>query len=203
MLLHGGGPGATGASNYARNIDAFASAGYRVLVPDMPGYGRSSKELDHSDPFGDLAMFVRGLLDALEVDKAHLVGNSYGGAAALRLALDRPDRVARLVLMGPGGIGTTRALPTKGLTELMNYYAGEGPSREKLRSFIRDYLVFDSSAAAGGASRAALPGEHRSGRRGEPAVAQAERARRAADAAAHGLHPRPGAPGALRRCRPW
>ena len=145
VLLHGGGPGATGASNYARNIDAFASAGYRVLVPDMPGYGRSSKELDHSDPFGDLAMFVSGLLDALGVDKAHLVGNSYGGAAALRLALDRPDRVARLVLMGPGGIGTTRALPTKGLTELMNYYAGEGPSREKLRSFIRDYLVFDSS----------------------------------------------------------
>ena len=121
------------------------SAGYRVLVPDLPGYGRSSKELDHSDPFGDLARVVRGLLDALEVDKAHLVGNSYGGAAALRLALDRPDRVARLVLMGPGGIGTTRALPTKGLTELMNYYAGEGPSREKLRSFIRDYLVFDSA----------------------------------------------------------
>ena len=145
VLLHGGGPGATGASNYARNLDAFASAGYRVLVPDMPGYGRSSKELDHADPFGDLAAVVRGLLDALQVDKAHLVGNSYGGAAALRLALDRPDRVARLVLMGPGGIGTTRALPTKGLTELMNYYAGEGPSREKLRSFIRDYLVFDSA----------------------------------------------------------
>jgi pimeloyl-ACP methyl ester carboxylesterase len=129
VLLHGGGPGATGASNYARNIDAFASAGYRVLVPDMPGYGRSTKELDHSDPFGDLALFVRGLLDALEVEKAHVVGNSYGGAAALRLALDRPDRVARLVLMGPGGIGTTRALPTKGLTALMSYYTGEGPSR--------------------------------------------------------------------------
>jgi 4,5:9,10-diseco-3-hydroxy-5,9,17-trioxoandrosta-1(10),2-diene-4-oate hydrolase len=145
VLLHGGGPGATGASNYARNIDAFASAGYRVLVPDMPGYGRSSKELDHADPFGDLAVVVRGLLDALAVDKAHLVGNSYGGAAALRLALDRPDRVARLVLMGPGGIGTTRALPTKGLTELMSYYAGEGPSRQKLSSFIRDYLVYDAA----------------------------------------------------------
>ena len=145
VLLHGGGPGATGASNYARNIDAFASAGYRVLVPDLPGYGRSSKELDHADPFGDLALVVRGLLDTSGIDKAQLVGNSFGGAAALRLALDRPDRVARLVLMGPGGIGTTRALPTKGLTELMSYYTGEGPSREKLRSFIRDYLVFDAA----------------------------------------------------------
>jgi pimeloyl-ACP methyl ester carboxylesterase len=145
VLLHGGGPGATGASNYARNIDPFASAGYRVLVPDMPGYGRSSKDLDHSDPFGDLALVVRGLLDALGIEKAHLVGNSYGGAAALRLTLDRPDRVARLVLMGPGGIGTTRALPMEGLTALLDYYGGEGPSKDKLRSFLRDYLVFDPS----------------------------------------------------------
>ncbi|HTK65931.1 MAG TPA: alpha/beta fold hydrolase [Pseudonocardia sp.] len=145
VLLHGGGPGATGASNYVRNIDAFAAAGYRVLVPDMPGYGGSSKQLDQSDPFGDLAVFVRGLLDTLDVPRAHLVGNSLGGAAALRLALDRPDRVARLVLMGPGGIGATRALPTKGLNALLNYYGGEGPSREKLRSFIRDHLVHDPS----------------------------------------------------------
>lgn len=98
----------------ARNTEVLAAAGYRVLVPDMPGYGRSSKDLDESDPFGDLAIFVRGLLDTLDVQKAHLVGNSYGGAAALRLALDRPDRVEKLVLMGPGGIGATRRPPTKG-----------------------------------------------------------------------------------------
>ncbi len=78
----------------------------------MPGYGRSSKDLDQSDPFGDLAASMRGLLDELDIDRAYLVGNSYGGAAALRLALDRPDRVDRMVLNGPGGIGTTRALPT-------------------------------------------------------------------------------------------
>jgi 4,5:9,10-diseco-3-hydroxy-5,9,17-trioxoandrosta-1(10),2-diene-4-oate hydrolase len=145
VLLHGGGPGASGTSNYARNIDAFADAGYRVLVPDLPGYGRSSKDLDQSDPFGDLALFVRGLLDTLEIEKAHLVGNSYGGAAALRLALDRPDRVSRLVLLGPGGIGTTRALPTRGLGALLSYYTGDGPSREKLRTFLRDFLVLDAS----------------------------------------------------------
>lgn len=145
VLLHGGGPGATGTGNYARNIDVLAGAGYRVLVPDMPGYGRSAKELDQSDPFGDLAVFARSLLDALGIGQAHLVGNSYGGSAALRLALDRPDRVARLVLLGPGGIGTTRSLPTRGLTALLNYYTGEGPSRAKMRSFLRDYLVADPS----------------------------------------------------------
>lgn len=145
VLLHGGGAGATGASNYVRNIDALAEH-FRVIVPDMPGYGRSSKQLDHADPFGDLAASVRGLLDALEIDKAHLVGNSYGGAAALRLAMDRPDKVDRLILMGPGGVGTTRGLPTKGLNTLLNYYGGEGPTREKLATFIRDYLVYDGSS---------------------------------------------------------
>jgi len=144
VLLHGGGPGATGASNYGRNIDTLAEH-FRVIVPDMPGYGRSSKELDFSDPFGDLATAIRGLLDELGIDTAHLVGNSYGGAAALRLALDRPDKVGKLVLMGPGGIGTTRALPTKGLKTLLGYYGGEGPSRDKLATFIRDYLVYDGS----------------------------------------------------------
>ncbi|MFE7225641.1 alpha/beta fold hydrolase [Nocardioides sp. NPDC057577] len=145
VLLHGGGAGATGASNYARNIDALAQR-FRVIVPDMPGYGRSTKEIDHEDPFGDLAAAVGGLLDELDIERAHLVGNSYGGAAALRLAMDRPDKVDRLILMGPGGIGTTRALPTKGLNALLDYYRGEGPSREKLSRFIRDFLVFDGAA---------------------------------------------------------
>ncbi|WP_310778122.1 alpha/beta fold hydrolase [Mycobacterium sp. Z3061] len=142
VLLHGGGPGASGVTNYSRNIDALARR-FRVIVPDMPGYGRSTKTLDQSDPFGFLADSVRGLLDQLGVGAAHLVGNSYGGAAALRLALDTPDRVDKLVLMGPGGIGTTRALPTAGLKSLLSYYGGDGPSREKLASFIRTYLVYE------------------------------------------------------------
>lgn len=100
VLLHGGGPGASGVSNYSRNIDALA-AHFRVIVPDMPGYGRSTKKLDQSDPFGGLADTIRGLLDVLGIDTAHLIGNSYGGAAALRLALDTPHRVGRLVHSGP------------------------------------------------------------------------------------------------------
>ncbi len=145
ILLHGGGPGASGMSNYSRNIDALARR-HRVVVPDLPGYGRSSKRVDHSDPFGFLASAIRGLLDEMGIATAHLVGNSYGGAAALRLAMDAPDRVGKLVLMGPGGIGTTRGLPTAGLKSLLAYYGDEGPNREKLATFIRTYLVYDSSA---------------------------------------------------------
>jgi 4,5:9,10-diseco-3-hydroxy-5,9,17-trioxoandrosta-1(10),2-diene-4-oate hydrolase len=145
VMLHGGGPGASGVSNYSRNIDALAE-NFRVIVPDMPGYGRSAKGVDHDDPFGYLADAIRGLLDELGVDTAHLIGNSYGGAAALRLALDTPDRVERLVLMGPGGIGTTKGLPTPGLKSLLSYYGGDGPSRGKLEMFIRTYLVYDGAS---------------------------------------------------------
>jgi 4,5:9,10-diseco-3-hydroxy-5,9,17-trioxoandrosta-1(10),2-diene-4-oate hydrolase len=145
VMLHGGGPGASGVSNYSRNIDALAQH-FRVIVPDMPGYGRSTKDVDQSDPFGYLADMIRGLLDELGIDTAHLIGNSYGGAAALRLALDSPRRVGKLVLMGPGGIGTTRALPTDGLKSLLSYYGGDGPSRERLERFIRTYLVYDGAS---------------------------------------------------------
>ncbi|OLP03938.1 2-hydroxy-6-ketonona-2,4-dienedioic acid hydrolase [Mycolicibacterium porcinum] len=145
VMLHGGGPGASGVSNYGRNIDALAEH-FRVIVPDMPGYGRSTKGIDKADPFGFLADMIRGLLDELGIETAHLIGNSYGGAAALRLALDTPHRVGKLVLMGPGGIGTTRALPTAGLNSLLSYYAGAGPSREKLGTFIRNYLVYDGNS---------------------------------------------------------
>ncbi|MBK3566299.1 alpha/beta fold hydrolase [Streptomyces sp. MBT62] len=144
LLLHGGGPGASGISNYHRNIAELAKE-YRVIVPDLPGYGRSTKGVDGADPFGYLADAIRALLDQLALEKAHLVGNSYGGACALRLALDTPDRVDRMVLMGPGGIGTTRALPTPGLNSLLNYYSGDGPSRLKLEKFIRTYLVFNAA----------------------------------------------------------
>ncbi|WP_280421076.1 alpha/beta fold hydrolase [Nocardia carnea] len=142
LMLHGGGPGASGLAAYAHNVAALARR-FRVIVPDMPGYGRSSKRLDRSDPFGDLAAAMAGLLDGLDVHTAHVVGNSYGGAAALRMAMDAPDKVGRLVLLAPGGIGTTRALPTAGLRALLAYYGGEGPSRDKLATFMREYLVHD------------------------------------------------------------
>lgn len=144
ILLHGGGPGASGLSNYGRNIEALARR-FRVIVPDMLGYGQSTKGVDRQDPFGDLADAMVGLMDALGLERAHFVGNSLGGACALRLGLDRPGRVSALVLMGPGGIGTTRALPTAGLRKLLSYYDGTGPSLEKMRSFIREYLVFDGA----------------------------------------------------------
>lgn len=147
IMLHGGGPGASGMSNYGRNVEALAQR-FRVIVPDMQGYGQSSKGVDRKDAFGDLADAMLGLMDALKIKRAHLVGNSLGGACALRMALDQPSRVSALVLMGPGGVNTTRSLPTRGLNLLLNYYSGSGPSRDKLAKFIREYLVYDGSQVA-------------------------------------------------------
>lgn len=144
LMLHGGGAGASGMSNYSRNVEALAKQ-FRVLVVDMPGYGQSTKGVDRSDPFGDLAKTMLGLFDALQIKSAHVVGNSLGGACALRMALEAPKRVSALVLMGPGGVNTTRSLPTPGLNQLLDYYNGEGPTLEKITRFIREYLVYDGS----------------------------------------------------------
>ncbi|AXJ04731.1 2-hydroxy-6-ketonona-2,4-dienedioic acid hydrolase [Pseudomonas fluorescens] len=144
LMLHGGGAGASGLSNYSRNIESLARQ-FRVIVVDMPGYGRSTKGVDRKDPFGDLAGAMLGLLDNLNINSAHVVGNSLGGACALRMALDAPGRVSALVLMGPGGVNTTRSLPTTGLKLLLDYYNGEGPTLAKITRFIRDYLVYDGS----------------------------------------------------------
>ena len=190
VLLHGGGPGASGVSNYSRNIDALA-ASFRVIVPDMPGYGRSVKGIDQSDPFGYLADMIRGLLDELGIDTAHLIGNSYGGAAALRLALDTPHRVDRLVLMGPGGIGTTRGAADRGTARrLMSYYGGDGPSRDEARP-LHPHLP--GVRRGRGARRTDRPAfrridRSRGGRR--PAVATAVGSAGPAHPVAHGSDPR-------------
>lgn len=103
LFIHGSGPGASGHSNFKLNYPEFSAAGHRVLIPDLPGYGASDKpETDYTLDFFVAAMF--GLLDALDIQRCTLVGNSLGGAIAIRMALDQPQRIARLVLMAPGGL---------------------------------------------------------------------------------------------------
>lgn len=147
ILLHGGGPGATGASNYSKNIDAL-SQHFRCWILDFPGWGQSSKNLNAFGGFGPFhngGRAVRAFMDAIGLAHAHLVGNSFGGGSALCLAMDHPERVDKLVLMGPGGGVVAGATgPTEGIKQLLNYYLGDGPSLEKLQAFI-GHLVHDTS----------------------------------------------------------
>ncbi|MFG5859628.1 alpha/beta fold hydrolase [Metapseudomonas sp. CR1201] len=103
VFIHGSGPGASGHSNFKQNYPVFEQSGYRVIVPDLPGYGLSDKpETQYTLDFFVAAL--SGLLDALDIPRCVLVGNSLGGAIAIKLALDAPRRVSRLVLMAPGGL---------------------------------------------------------------------------------------------------
>ena len=78
----------------------LADAGFRVIAPDLPGYGYSDKPRGGEYTIEAQAGAVLGLMDRLGIEKAIVVGASYGGAIAAAMALDYPERVARLVLIG-------------------------------------------------------------------------------------------------------
>src|SRR5438128_10665597 len=78
----------------------LADAGFRVIAPDLPGYGYSEKPREGEYTIESQARAVLGLMDRLGIEKAIIVGASYGGAIAAAMALDYPERVARLVLIG-------------------------------------------------------------------------------------------------------
>ncbi|MFD1545930.1 alpha/beta fold hydrolase [Nonomuraea guangzhouensis] len=146
VMLHGGGPGASGVSNYRQNLPALTRH-FRVVLPDQPGFGGSyrptDEDLDKRSITEITVDAVFQALDALGIETFHLLGNSLGGAAAIAMAQERPDRVAKLVLMAPGGgwlpFGPT---PTEGQKEMFRYYNGTGPSEKKMAAFIRT-MVFD------------------------------------------------------------
>jgi 2-hydroxy-6-oxonona-2,4-dienedioate hydrolase/4,5:9,10-diseco-3-hydroxy-5,9,17-trioxoandrosta-1(10),2-diene-4-oate hydrolase len=144
FLLHGGGPGASGWSNFNRNVASFA-AHYRTLVPDFPGFGRSEARDLSGGLFTTMADWLLGMLDALDIDKAHLVGNSMGGGTAIKLALEHPDRVGKIVLMAPGGfLPPFAVMPSEGLKVLFSFYAAP-PTRERLLSFL-SCMVYDTAS---------------------------------------------------------
>jgi 4,5:9,10-diseco-3-hydroxy-5,9,17-trioxoandrosta-1(10),2-diene-4-oate hydrolase len=140
IMLHGGGPGATGWSNFANNLSSYAKY-FRTILVNLPGFGGSGypeKFENHYLTFaGDVLV---GFLDQLGVGSAHLLGNSLGAAVAVRCALDHHQRVDRLVLMGTGSalsIGLFAPRPSEGGKILQAFTQPPGPSREKMENFLR------------------------------------------------------------------
>jgi pimeloyl-ACP methyl ester carboxylesterase len=134
VLIHGSGPGVTAYANWRLVLPAL-SPRFRVIAPDMAGFGFSERR-EKADYGVDLwADQVVGLLDELNIAQASLVGNSFGGAIALRIATRHPGRVAKLVLMGSMGIDFS-------ITEGLDRVWGYEPSFENMRK-VMDVFAYD------------------------------------------------------------
>lgn len=138
LLIHGSGPGVSAWANWRLTIPELSKR-HRVLAPDIAGFGyteRPDGAVYDSDAWLE---HLIGFLDALGLDRVSLVGNSFGGALALRLATRYPDRVNRLVLMGSVGV----LFPiTPGLDAVWGYE----PSVANMRALL-DVFAFHSEYA--------------------------------------------------------
>lgn len=140
LCLHGGAPGAFGWGNFGRNLEAL-SRHFRVLIADLPGYGQSDKPAVEGDRNAFYARTFHDMLSALGIESAHVLGMATGGAIAIRMALDFPEKIDRLVLVSAaGGLSNYSVKPQKTASQI--YYGGSGPSLEKMRDYLYQ-LVFD------------------------------------------------------------
>jgi 4,5:9,10-diseco-3-hydroxy-5,9,17-trioxoandrosta-1(10),2-diene-4-oate hydrolase len=108
VLLHGW---ACAVHVFRRNIPALVAAGYHVFAIDLKGHGLTDKPKSKDEYTLDaMTDFVLEALDALKLDRVSLVAQSLGGAIALQIALRAPERVERLALIAPAGLGRVRRL---------------------------------------------------------------------------------------------
>jgi pimeloyl-ACP methyl ester carboxylesterase len=145
VCLHGGGPGASGWSNFGPNVPVLSKS-FRLLLVDMPQFGASEMVVIKEGRLTYVARVLNDLFDKLGLAKAHFIGNSMGAQTAFKFAIDYPGRIDRLVAMGNGSITQTvfTPRPTEGIKMIQGFYRGAGPTREKLRSLI-ETLVYDAS----------------------------------------------------------
>jgi 2-hydroxy-6-oxonona-2,4-dienedioate hydrolase len=142
VMLHGSGPGASGWSNFNRNIEPLVTSGYRVILMDCPGWGKSDSIICTESRSKLNARVLKGLLDKLNITRVHLIGNSMGGHSAVAFALAYPQAANRIILMGggTGGASPFVPMPTEGIKLLQSVY--RQPSQENVEKMM-DVFVYD------------------------------------------------------------
>ncbi|WP_269621394.1 alpha/beta fold hydrolase [Zhongshania sp. BJYM1] len=136
MMIHGSGPGVTAWANWRLVIPELAK-NRRVVAPDMLGFGYTQRPEDNTYNRERWVAHAIGVMDALDLQQVDLVGNSFGGGLALALAIEYPERIRRLVLMGSVGV----SFPiTEGLDEAWGYE----PSLENMRRLM-DVFAFNKN----------------------------------------------------------
>jgi pimeloyl-ACP methyl ester carboxylesterase len=153
LLLHGLGADHT---TWSPVLDSLARR-YTVIAPDLLGHGMSDKpRADYS--VGGFANGMRDLLTVLDIDRATVVGHSFGGGVAMQFAYQFPERTERLVLVGSGGLGpevsaAIRAITTTGFYQVMGLLTlpgvcrvGSAGLRALSRTGIKEFRDFDEVA---------------------------------------------------------
>ncbi len=146
IMVHGSGPGATGWTNFSRNIPPLASR-YRIIAPDLPGWGES----DSFDPTVHARISGRAdaliqMMDALGIETAAFVGNSLGGAICLDIAARYPAYMSHMITMGTGFQGSPNVYSPGGMTEGIRIVRETymSPTPENFRRMV-SIFVYDSS----------------------------------------------------------
>ena len=145
VMLHGSGPGASGWANFNRNVEPLVSAGYRVILMDCLGWSKSDSIVCATSRSHLNADTLYALLQELAISKVDIIGNSMGGHSAAAFALQFPEYVGKLVLMGggTGGASIFTPMPAEGIKLLQGLY--RNPTIENLKAMM-NVFVFDPSA---------------------------------------------------------
>jgi 2-hydroxymuconate-semialdehyde hydrolase len=136
IFMHGSGPGVSAYANWRLCMPEI-SKGYRVIAPDMVGFGYSDRPEGMTYTMEIWAQQIIDLMDALNIKKAHLVGNSFGGGLAVYLMINHPNRFNKVVLMGAVGVKFDL---TYGLDRAWGYE----PSVENMKQLL-DIFAYDRS----------------------------------------------------------
>lgn len=134
LLIHGSGPGASAAGAWRLTMPELAQH-YRVIAPDLLGFGNSAPAVDGRHDRERWLAQLRAQLNFIDAPSVRVVGSSLGGGLALHLALLEPERIDRLVLIAPLGSAFTL---TEGLEQVWGYQPSLAAMDDLMHTFVYD-----------------------------------------------------------------
>lgn len=145
VLLHGKN---FSGSYFGETAESLSAAGYRVILPDQIGFGKSTKPAHYHYTFQQLAENTRALLHSLGVERAHILGHSMGGMLAARYALMFPDETISLTLLNPIGLEDWKAKGVPYETVDGWYQQELAKTAEKIRAYQLQFYYDNQWQAA-------------------------------------------------------
>ncbi|MDR3214659.1 MAG: alpha/beta fold hydrolase [Bacilli bacterium] len=137
LLAHGSGPGVTAWANWKLVIPELSKL-TRVIAPDMLGFGYTERVAGLELNMKTWMQQTVDLLDALDIEQVDIVGNSFGGALALWMAIEHPQRIRKLILMGAMGVNFEI---TPGLNDVWGYTPSVANMSKMLNLFVYNKAI--------------------------------------------------------------